>query len=152
MRTVSDIKTAFEGIVSRHLQLKKFYTNSLEEMDVDKMDVVNFPLLYAQVSNAEIGVGFTEFTYQVIVADLVIQEQLPNLDMVYTDTLLMMQDVIAALYNTDYSAVNSSIGISMPVTCTPFTASYNNLLTGWDVSLSIRVPNALELCEAPFTS
>jgi len=152
MRTVSDIKKAFEGIVERHQQLKKFYTNSIEEMDVDKMDVVDFPLLYAQVSGADIGVGYTEFSYQVIVADLVIQDQLPTLDMVYTDTLLIMQDVIAALYNTDYSAVDIQIGISMPAQCTPFTASYNNLLTGWDVSLSIRVPNALELCDAPYSN
>ena len=151
MQTVSDIETAFKTFVDRHTQLKQFYTNSVEEMDIDKMDVVLFPFLYAQVENAEIGVGFTELQYRIIVADLVIEQQLPNLDIVYTDTLLIMQDCIASFYNSNQSVVPVQYGIGMPVQCSPFTASYDNLLTGWDCQMNIRVPNALELCDIPIT-
>ena len=82
---------------------------------------------------------------------MVIEEQLPHLDDVYTDTLLIMQDLIATIYNTQatISIIDEGYGIGMPVSCVPFTAQYDNLLTGWDCTINIRIPNALELCDAP---
>lgn len=150
MKTVSDVRDALSTFAERHRQLQKFYTNSLEEMDINKMDVTLFPFMYAQVENAEIEVGYTELQYRIIIADLVIEQQQPTLDDVYTDTLLIMQDCIAHLYNTDASGlIPSDYSIGMPIQCVPFTASYDNLLTGWDCTMNIRIPNALELCNTP---
>jgi len=149
MRTVSDIQDTLRTFADRHEQLKTFYTNSLEEMDINKMDIVLFPFLYAQCEGAEIAEGYTDFTYRIIVADIVVEQQLPNLDDVFTETLLIMQDLFASLYNTDASTVPEQYGMDLPVQCSPFSSSYDNLLTGWDASIFIRVPNALELCNAP---
>lgn len=149
MRTVSDIQKALVTFVERHQQLKAFYTNSIEEMDINKMDVVLFPFMYAQCEGAEIDVGYTDFTYRIIIADIVVENQLPHLDDVFTETLLIMQDVFASLYNTDASNIPEEYGMDMPVQCSPFSSSYDNLLTGWDATIFIRVPNALELCNAP---
>ena len=151
MKTVSDLRAEMEKFVTKHLQLKGYYTNSLEEMDIDKMDVVQFPFLYSQVEDAEIAVGYTQFQVRIIIADLVVEEQLPTLDDVYTDTLLIMQDLIASLYNTqsDRSVLETQYGIGMPVSCSPFAQRFNNLLTGWDCLLNIRIPNGLEVCNLP---
>ena len=45
MRSVSDINDQFELIAIQHAQIRRFYTNSVEEMDIDKLTVVDFPML-----------------------------------------------------------------------------------------------------------
>ena len=153
MRSVSDINDQFDTIAIAHEQIRAFYTNSVEEMDIDKMDVVNFPFLYAQVTSATVEKGVTSFDYDIIVADLVTEEQLPTLDEVYTSTFLILQDVIALLDNSEVDVTNFDVdrdyGIELPVQCTPFTSRFNNLLTGWTTQLTIRVPNPLNACYTP---
>ncbi len=157
MQTVVDINNIFEGIVSAHKQLKQFYTFSLDELDIDKIDVNLFPLLYAQCTGASIDGGVTVFTYEVIVADLVIEKQSEHLTQVYAETLLIMQDVIAQfVFNMNsLSILNAKVpisvgGVETPLACDPFTARFSNMLTGWSTSFEIRVPNAIDLCIAPY--
>ena len=151
MRSVSDINDQFELIAIQHAQIRRFYTNSVEEMDIDKLTVVDFPMLYAQVTGATVETGVTTFDFEVVVADLVVERQLPTLDEVYTSTFLIMQDVIGVFQNTEAetTGVDDVYGLEMPIVCQPFTAAYNNLLTGWSTSFSIRVPNALDPCLLP---
>tara|TARA_Y100000401_G_C8298979_1_gene212954 strand:+ start:171 stop:644 length:474 start_codon:yes stop_codon:yes gene_type:complete len=157
MQTVVDVNNIFEGIVSNHKQLRQFYTFSLDEIDIDKIDVNLFPLLYAQCTGASIDGGVTVFTYEVIVADLVIEKQSDYLTQVYAETLLIMQDVIAqfVLNMNSLSLLNAKVpnsvwGFETPLACDPFTARFDNMLTGWSTSFEIRVPNAIDLCIAPY--
>ena len=61
MQTVVDINNTLKNIVTEHEQLKSFHTFSLDELDMDKLDVDKYPLLYAQVSSAELNGGVTVF-------------------------------------------------------------------------------------------
>jgi hypothetical protein len=158
MRSVSEINEQFRYIAEKHLILNSFHTNSLEEMDVNKWDMSEFPLLYAQVTGAAVEEGVTTFNYEVIVATVTIEAQLPTLDDSYTETFLILQDVIAVLENTIGSPITGVgnltlgdpvYGLEMPVQCTPFAQRFDNLLTGWSTQMSIRVPNPLELCNIP---
>lgn len=155
MRSVKEITGQFRLMATAHKEIKSFHTNSLEEMDVKKWNVVDYPLLYAQVVSSTVEEGVTTFDYEVIVADLVIEKQLPTLDEVYTETFLILQDVIAMLDNTlatpitDVPVLDGSYGLEMPVQCTPFSSRFDNILTGWSTQMSIRVPNALDLCNVP---
>jgi len=157
MQTVVDINNIFQEIVTKHIQLKQFYTFSLDEIDIDKITVDLFPLLYAQCTNASIDGGVTIFTYEVIVADLVIEKQTDLLTEVYAETLLIMQDVIAqfVLSMNSQSFLDNGThhwGFETPLSCEPFTARFSNMLTGWSTSFEISVPNAIDLCIAPYTT
>jgi len=157
MDTVVDINNVFKEIVTKHIQLQKFYTFSLDEIDIDKITIDLFPLLYAQVTNMQIDNGVTVFTYEVIVADLTIEKQTDLLTQVYAETALIMQDVIAqfVLSMNSMSVLDSNTqhwGFTTPISCDPFTARFSNLLTGWQAQFEIRVPNAIDLCIAPYTS
>ena len=114
MQTVVDINNTFQDIVTAHEQLKSFHTFSLDELDMEKLDVDKYPLLYAQCSSAELDGGVTTFTYEVIVADLVIEKQQELLTQIYAETFLILQ------------------------------------LTGWSTQFDIRLPNVIDLCDAPF--
>jgi hypothetical protein len=157
MDTVVDINNVFKEIVTKHIQLQKFYTFSLDEIDIDKITIDLFPLLYAQVTNMQIDNGVTVFTYEVIVADLTIEKQTDLLTQVYAETALIMQDVIAqfVMSMNSLSLLDNTThhwGFSTPISCDPFTARFSNLLTGWQAQFEIRVPNAINLCIAPYTS
>ena len=95
MQTVIDINNTFKNIVTEHLQLKSFYTFSLERLDMEKLDVDKYPLLYAQCSSAELDASVTVFTYEIIVADLCIEKQDDLLTQIYAETFLILQDVAA---------------------------------------------------------
>ncbi len=152
MYTIVDINNAFEQIVTAHDQLNSFHTSGLDTLDVDKLDVFRYPLLYAQCTDADLDSGYTTFTYELIVADLVIEKQDPVLTQVYSETFLIMQDVISQFYFAvnQTSTVDGSWNIDLPLVCQPFTARFTNLLTGWSCSLDIKLPNPLNLCDAPY--
>lgn len=153
MWTIVDINNVFAQIVAEHDQLKSFHTSGLDTLDVDKLTVTDYPLLYAQVTDADLNSGFTTFTFEVLVGDLVIEDQHPTLTEVYSETFLIMQDVAAKLWFNVYdgnTTVDSSWAFDLPITCQPFTARFTNLLTGWSASFDIKLPNPINLCDAPY--
>jgi hypothetical protein len=153
MYTIVDINNTFEAIAAEHLELKSFDTGGLDRMDVDKLDVNKFPLLYAQCTSADLDSGVTVLTYEVMVADLVIEKQEKFLTQVYSETFLILNDVAAKFYFAVYDGnriVDRNLGFNLPIVCDPFTARFDNLLTGWSASFEIRLPNAINLCDAPF--
>ena len=109
-------------------------------------------MLHAQCVRATVEEGATVFNYEVLVGDIVMETQTTKMEDVISDMQMVMQDVIAVLNNTAYAVVTGADdhGLTMPVTCEPFVARFNNLLAGWTADLTIRVPNALELCNAPY--
>ena len=71
MRSVSDINGQFKSIAIQHKKINSFHSNSVDEMDINKWNVVDYPLLYAQVQSATVEAGVTTFDYEVVVAEMV---------------------------------------------------------------------------------
>jgi hypothetical protein len=121
---------------------------------MDKLDVDKYPLLYGQCSNAELDASVTVFTYEIIVADLAIEKQEELLTQIYSETFLILQDVAAkfrfAVYGGN-TTVDGNWNFELPLSCDPFTARFDNLLTGWSTSFDIRLPNVIDLCDAPYS-
>jgi len=73
----------------------------------------------------------------------------------WSDTFQIAQDVIAQFkYSVDASQGNyeSKYDIELPVTCNPFSESYDDLLVGWSFNLNVIVDQPLNRCIAPFNS
>ena len=63
-----------------------------------------------------------------------------------------MQDVINEFHQNlhpDLSWVNDDVVLSLPINAEPFTARFDNTLTGWSATLNVQVPNANNLCISP---
>tara|TARA_R100001086_G_scaffold238846_1_gene163847 strand:- start:6860 stop:7153 length:294 start_codon:yes stop_codon:yes gene_type:complete len=71
----------------------------------------------------------------------------------YSETLQIMQDVINefkhAMYSTSW--VDNEVVLETPITVEPFTARFENELTGWVADISIEVNNTNNLCIVPIT-
>ena len=152
MVTLSDINAVFQDIATNHLLIKAFYTYQLDDLDIDKITIDKYPLLFAQCTRISASESDETFTYEILVGDLVIEEQ-QYLDImqVYSETHLILKDVLAT-FNLAASTAGEYVPpkwvLDFPVTLTPFTARFNNMLTGWSATVDIRVPNPLNLCDA----
>ena len=66
MQTVKDIDKVFRDIVDAHLVLQSFHTISTQELDIDKLTVDRYPLLYASCTSVRVDASSLEFSYEVI--------------------------------------------------------------------------------------
>jgi len=53
------------------------------------------------------------------------------------------------LYSTSW--VDDEVVLELPISCEPFTARFDNLLTGWSASISMQVNNKNNLCIVPIS-
>jgi len=148
--TYRNIVDTFRTIAEKHFQLNSFKSGSLNDVDIDKMDLDKFPLLYAEPQPATVDIGTLTYTFDIIVADR-IKEDLTDLDDAYSETLQIMKDVIAEFRQATQSTswADSRTDIVLPITLTPFTSRFANMLTGWGGTFSIVVNNNNNLCVVP---
>ena len=81
------------------------------------------------------------------------KERLGRLD-TYSENLQILQDVLNEFKHSlvTTSWVDGEVVLNLPVTADPFTARFDNILTGWSANLSVQVNNTNNLCIAPIVS
>ena len=62
-----------------------------------------------------------------------------------------MNDVINEFHQNLYSTswVDDEVVLGLPISCEPFTAKFDNVLTGWSAIISMEVNNTNNLCIVP---
>ena len=78
--------------------------------------------------------------------------QTETLTDVYAETMLILSDVIA-MFELAMSTANNNVtddrwAFEMPISTQPYSSRFDNLLTGWSCQFVLRVPNAVNLCDA----
>lgn len=150
MNTISQVSLSFATIAEEHEGIHGFFTHRLDEVAAGKITSDKYPLLYAQVTGASIEDGGITYEFEVVVGDIVYEEHEDNLTTIFNDTFLILQDVIAQFaFSTQTSNVFGVTSIDFPLNCQPFTARFSNMLTGWSMTLDIRVPLPTSLCDFP---
>ena len=160
MITYKNIIDDFSTIATNHYQINSFHSGFLDEVDVDKMDQSNFPILYVEPSTASIDTGVLTYSCNVYVLSI-LKEDLSNREQVWSDMLHIMQDVIAEFRQNlavqtsggdsgkKFSYVTDEAVLELPITSEPFTARFDNTLTGWSAPMTMQVHNTNNLCIAP---
>ena len=140
----------FSDIATNHLQLQSFNSGSLNDLDIEKLDADKFPLLYITPKPATVDAQTLMYSFDVVVADQ-IQEDMADIDDTYSETLLIIKDVISNFRQAvqTESWADQRTDIEMPITLTPFTSRFANLLTGWAGTFNIVVNNENNLCIVP---
>ena len=140
----------FKTIATNHYQIQSFNSGSLNDVDIEKLDVTNFPLLYVTPNPAVVDAQTLTYSFDVIVATI-IQEDFADLDDAYTEMLLILKDVIAEYRQAQETAsyVDQRTDLVLPITCEPFTSRFANMLTGWGATFQIVCNNENNLCAVP---
>ena len=147
-----------ETIASKHYQINSFHSGMLDEVDINKLGATEYVILYAEPGSATINQGVLTYSFTIYVMDMVNDEvgDAPNKQRIgrvdaYSETLNIIQDVIAEFKHSlnSKSWVDGEVVLQLPITAEPFTARFNNLLTGWSATINIDVNNKNNLCIAP---
>tara|TARA_R100001594_G_scaffold42059_1_gene74110 strand:- start:8273 stop:8785 length:513 start_codon:yes stop_codon:yes gene_type:complete len=160
MVTFNNIISIFNNIATNHYLINSFHSGFLDEVDINKLDLSDFPILYCEPGTATIEQGVLTYSTTIFVLDL-LKEDLTNRNTVWTNTLQITQDIISEFKQNlsiqtsgsdsgkKISWVDGEVVLETPITCDPFTARFANILTGWNSTLSIQVNNTNDLCNAP---
>ena len=160
MITFKNLIDDFSDIATNHYLINSFHSGFLDEVDVNKLDQSDFPILYCEPGTATIDMGVLTYSVTIFVLDM-LKEDLTKRDIVWTSTLQTTQDIIAEFRQNlslqtsggdsgkKFSYVADEIVLELPISTEPFTARFANILTGWSTSMSVQVNNANNLCNAP---
>ena len=158
MITFRNVVGYLETIASKHFMLSSFHSGMMDEVDINKLGAKDYAILYAEPGQAVIDQGVLTYNFTIYVMDMINEEveeginkeRVGRLD-TYSETLQILQDVLNEFKHSLVTAswVDGEVVLNLPVTADPFTARFNNLLTGWSATLSVQVNNTNNLCIAP---
>ena len=160
MITFRNVVGFLETIADKHFEINSFHSGGMSEVDINKLGATDYVILYAEPGNASIDTGVLTYTFTIYVLDMINdevgdapnKERLGRLD-TFSENLSILQDVINEFkQNLNVKSwVDDQVVLQTPINAEPFTARFNNLLTGWSASISIDVNNANNLCIVPIT-
>ena len=149
-----------ETIAEKHFMINSFHSGFMDEVDINKLGATDYVILYAEPGTATVDKGVMTYTFTIYVLDMISDavgdapnnERLGRLDTL-SENLNIMQDVINEFHQNLYSTswVDDEVVLELPISCEPFTARFDNLLTGWSASISMQVNNQNNLCLVPIT-
>ena len=148
-----------ETIAEKHYMINSFHSGFMDEVDINKLGATDYVILYAEPGTAVIDKGVLTYNFNIYVLDMINdevgdapnKERLGRLDTL-SENLQIMQDVINEFHQNlhpDLSWVDSEVLLNLPINAEPFTARFDNLLTGWSASISMQVNNKNNLCISP---
>ena len=152
MITFRSVVGYLDTIAENHLALQSFHSGFLDEVDINKLGAEDYPILYAEPGSATIDQGSLTYSFNIYVLDM-LQEDSDNRNDTFSENLQILQDVINEFKQNLYSTswVANEIVLDIPITAEPFTARFDNVLTGWNATLNIEVNNTNNLCISPIT-
>jgi len=157
MITFKKIVDLFESIVTKHYQLQAFQSGEISEIDPNKLDQQDFPLLFLQPNTATIDERTLTYSFDIYILTQVLDDG-TGINDSYSQTLLLKKDVVSEfrqiLSSSSFvaDADKHEYIIELPISCDPFTERFANLLTGWTSTISIEVNNENNLCIAPIAT
>ena len=161
MITFRNVVGYLETIAEKHYEINSFHSGELDEVDINKLGATDYTMLYAEPGTVVVDKGVLTYSFSVYVMDLINDQEIgtsPNNQRVtrvntYSDTLQIMQDVINEFHHSLYSTswVDNEVVLNLPINAEPFTARFDNTLTGWSATMTMQVNNTNNLCIAPIT-
>ena len=163
MITFRNVVGYLETIAQNHYMINSFHSGMMDEVDINKLGVTDYIILYAEPGTVVVDRGVLAYSFSIYVMDMINDQELgdaPNNQRVgrvdtYSETLQIMQDVINEFHQNlhpDLSWVDDDVVLELPINAEPFTARFDNTLTGWTATLNVQVPNKNNLCISPITA
>jgi len=153
----------FKEIQANHKMLNSFGTGDLTQLiylTEQKFDSANpennapvYPLLFVVPGPTTRDDAEMTYNFSVVVCDIMNTKNYDIETQLLSDTLMMLEDVIAQF---KYSVTSSQgdyeniYDIILPTSITPFTEAYDDILVGWTAQLQLVDSYPLNRCAAPY--
>ena len=142
MVTHNQIIKAFETFCTNHKQINSFYSDQTWNFEAKNN---TYPAVIMLPIPSTIQPGMVTLSYIVFITDQ-LNTNRENLDDIYSDTLLIMQDLIS--YFNDNDIYDFSISDN-PISIEPFEEQLDDILCGWRAYINIELPYTLNTCNIP---
>ena len=128
-----------ETIAEKHYEINSFHSGFMDEVDINKLGATDYVILYAEPGTATIDKGVMTYSFTIYVLDMINEEvgDAPNKERLgrvdtLSENLNILQDVISEFHRSLYSTswVDGEVVLELPISAEPFTARFDNLLTG----------------------
>jgi hypothetical protein len=148
--TYNQIIAKFQEFATAHKQINEFANGDLWEIVQHDSLLTDFhyPLLFVQDSPVNVGEGFITNGFNILVMDKANEGTVET--EVKSDTLLILLDTIAyfeKLYTDNWKFVS----IEKTGSISSFTERFDDTLTGWTMSMSLKQPLEYNECQIPQT-
>ena len=147
MTTYNQIVKAFEAFCVAHKQVNTFFSG--KEWNFQAETNV-YPSVIMTPQPSTIGRGGITLTFNVFVADILNADR-TNLDEVYSDTLLIMTDIVSYFKDSegeegiDFTLNDENVAVE------PFEETLDDVVAGWAATINISFPYSGNLCDVPVT-
>jgi hypothetical protein len=152
MLTYEKIIKESEEFAANHDQINNFDNGDLWEV-VEKNTIQNYtyPLLFMQDGISTTDLGVLTFQFNVIAMDQVLNGE-RNENFVKSSMHQILLDYLAFFKHTylyDVEGAQLRFKIQPSATLTSFTERFNDTLTGWNMSVTFRIPFDFSKCSIP---
>ena len=159
----------FRTICDKHLQIRSFGVGDLRQLgyflqlntDDDKVKGENkdskspkYPLVFIVPQPINRDRRTIQYSFNVLVMDIIKDDMTNEID-VHNDTLMIAEDILAQFgYGTTENDGNyyDKYEIITPTSITPFSESFDDYVSGVNLSLNLLIDSPLDRCIAPFES
>lgn len=139
MITFNQLLKKFEDLSNAHLQIKRFGTGALEDVNAFSPSSGAFPVLWVVPQSARLSENIITYTMRVLVFDIDETDDSITNELL-SDTLLILNDIYQQFKNGD-----NNYEVSNDLICTPFNQKFVDYCTGWfaDVEIITDINNSL---------
>tara|TARA_R100001480_G_scaffold117936_1_gene117342 strand:+ start:240 stop:869 length:630 start_codon:yes stop_codon:yes gene_type:complete len=146
----NNVIDALKCVAITHSMVNNVSSGTTDEVDIAANSV--YPLVHIVPGNVTAGTNQLTFNFNVLCMDLVKVDE-RNEQQVLSDTMQILVDIIAQYKNGLLLGVQQNEGVygqadDRDYNLEPFTERFDNVVSGWNCSLSIVVPNNYYACDS----
>lgn len=150
-KTLNQVVDILETIQQNHGQLNGFAFGQISDWDDEKLNATFYPFLFVAPPDISEVRGERTYDFPIAVATKIQDDEGNRLD-AWSDLADALFDVVNHFRHV-YSSVSDSGGTRVAndfeVSISPFTERFDNMLTGWETLITIKVDSNNNLCLAP---
>ena len=155
MLTYEKIIKESQDFAQNHNQISSFDNGDLwEVIEHNKLQDYSYPLLFMNDGQSTVGQGVVTFTFNILSIDQVLNGEV-NENFVKSSMHQILLDYLAYFKHTylyDIEGSKLTFKIESAATMQSFTERFNDVLTGWNMSVVFRIPFDASKCNIPLHS
>ena len=166
--TYFELVKAIQDLCEQHLQVQSYGYGNISNLETPLVNPgKNYPYVFLNPTQHQIGEGIARLRFNLIVMDLAGEDFRDNYNdetglgradvtlygedfvlQAQSDCLQIITDILSALrYDTPLSDVTD---VTLQVSVTPFEERFNDTVAGMTATIEVILPNTLNFCIAPF--
>jgi hypothetical protein len=137
--TFNQLIAKFEDLSNKHLQIKRFGTGPIEDVNTFSPSSGEFPVLWIVPQNARLSENTLTYIIRILVFDINETDD-SHRDEILSDTLLILNDIFQQFKNDD-----DNYEVNADLFATPFNQKFVDYCTGWfaDVEITTDINNSI---------